>query len=208
MPSKTVCVGMNYLDHIKELGSDIPEEPVLFLKPTTAVIGPCDSIILPAISKRVDYEGELAIVIGKRARHLSEENALDCVFGYTCANDVTARDLQKKDGQWARCKGFDTFLPIGPCIETKLDAGALTIRTMLNGKVEQDSNTNQLLFKIPKLISFITECMTLEPGDVILTGTSSGVGPIASGDTVSVEIEGIGTLENTAVYGYDDKFSR
>ncbi|MCL2057098.1 MAG: fumarylacetoacetate hydrolase family protein [Oscillospiraceae bacterium] len=196
MPSKAVCVGQNYLDHIKEMGNEIPTEPVIFLKPPTSVIGPGDVIVRPAISDRVDYEGELAVVIGKQARHLTQENALGCVLGYTCANDVTARDIQQRDGQWTRGKGFDTFLPLGPCIETEIDPSALAIRTTLNGKIVQDSCTDQLLFKIPMLLSFITAAMTLNPGDVVLTGTSSGVGPMVAGDVVAVEIEGIGRLEN------------
>jgi len=196
LPSKAVCVGQNYLDHIKEMGNEIPDEPVIFMKPPTSVIGPGDTIMRPPISDRVDYEGELAVVIGKQAKDLSEENAFDYVLGYTCANDVTARDLQKKDGQWIRAKGFDTFLPLGPCIETEIDPGALGIRTFLNGEIVQDSCTDQLLFKIPRLLSFITAVMTLEPGDVVLTGTGSGVGAMARGDVVTVEIEGIGRLEN------------
>jgi 2-keto-4-pentenoate hydratase/2-oxohepta-3-ene-1,7-dioic acid hydratase in catechol pathway len=195
-PSKAVCVGENYLDHIREMGHTPPQEPVIFLKPPTAVIGPGDKIIRPAITERMDYEGELAIVIGKTARHIPPGKTKDYIFGYTCANDVTARDIQRRDGQWTRGKGFDTFLPIGPCVETAVDASALPIRTLLNGKVVQSSNTNQLVFGIDRLLCFITEAMTLLPGDVVLTGTSSGVGPMVAGDVVVVEIEGIGRLEN------------
>lgn len=198
-PSKIVCVGQNYMDHIKEMGHTPPEEPVIFLKPPTAVIGPGDVIIRPAISQRVDYEGELAIVIGKRARHIKEGEAASYILGYTCANDVTARDIQRKDGQWTRGKGFDTFLPLGPWIETALDPSALDIRTTLNGKTVQASNTDQLLFGIDRFLCFITAAMTLEPGDVVLTGTSSGVGPMVQGDMVAVEIEGVGRLENKVV---------
>lgn len=195
-PSKAVCVGLNYGDHINEMGDKRPEEPTLFIKPSSAVIGPNDYIVLPEMSARVDYEGELAVVIKDTAKNVSEKDALSYVLGYTIANDVTARDLQSKDGQWTRAKSFDTFLPLGPWIETDLDPSNLDIITYVNGEVRQKSNTKHLIFNVPKLISFISRIMTLNPGDVILTGTPSGVGPLKSGDVVTVEIEGIGELTN------------
>lgn len=199
MPSKAVCVGLNYIDHIEETGATRPEEPVIFIKPSTSVIAPGDAIVHPPITERMDYEGELAVVIGATARNVPESEAERYIFGYTCANDVTARDLQSRDGQWTRAKGFDTFLPLGPWIETDIDPSSLAIRTFLNGKTVQDSNTEHLLFKIPKIISFISSAMTLLPGDVILTGTSSGIGPMKPGDTVTVEIEGLGRLDNPII---------
>ncbi|EIV99355.1 fumarylacetoacetate hydrolase family protein [Thermoanaerobacter siderophilus] len=196
LPTKAICVGLNYRDHIEEMGDKEPEEPTLFIKPSTAVIGPDDFIVIPKMSERVDYEGELAVVIGKRAKNVSEKDALDYVLGYTIANDVTARDLQAKDGQWTRAKSFDTFLPIGPWIVTDLDPSSLDIITYVNDKVKQKSNTRHLIFGVPKLVSFISHIMTLNPGDVILTGTPSGVGPLKPGDVVTIEIEGIGKLTN------------
>lgn len=196
-PSKIVAVGLNYRDHAEEMGSALPEEPRIFLKPGTAVIGHKDIIRYPAhMSSHVDYEGELALVIGKRARNVEENEALDYVFGYTCLNDMTARDLQAKDIQFTRAKGFDTFAPIGPVIETEIDPGDLEISTYLNSERKQHSRTSNLIFKIPKLVSFISKVMTLLPGDVISTGTPSGVEPVKSGDKVDVEIEGIGVLTN------------
>ena len=196
-PSKAVCVGLNYLDHIEESNEKVPESPVIFIKPSTAAIGPDAEILYPSLSKRVDYEGELAIVIGKKATDVKEEDAEKYILGYTCANDVTARDLQPSDGQWSIAKGFDSFLPLGPCIETEVDPLNLAIRTTLNGKTVQNSNTKYLLFKPAMLVSYLSSIMTLLPGDVILTGTSSGIGPMELGDTVSVIIEGIGELRNT-----------
>ncbi|AEM77758.1 fumarylacetoacetate hydrolase family protein [Thermoanaerobacter wiegelii] len=196
LPTKAICVGLNYRDHIEEMGDKEPEEPTLFIKPSTAVIGPDDFIVIPKMSERVDYEGELAVVIGKRAKNVSEKDALDYVLGYTIANDVTARDLQAKDGQWTRAKSFDTFLPIGPWIVTDLDPSSLDIITYVNDEVKQKSNTRHLIFGVPKLVSFISHIMTLNPGDVILTGTPSGVGPLKPGDVVTIEIEGIGKLTN------------
>ncbi|MGB9678855.1 MAG: fumarylacetoacetate hydrolase family protein [Thermoanaerobacteraceae bacterium] len=196
IPTKAVCVGLNYKDHIEEMNDKIPQEPTLFLKPATAVIGNEDQIILPEMSERVDYEGELAIVIGKKAKDVKEEDAKDYIFGYTIANDVTARDLQAKDGQWTRAKSFDTFLPIGPWIVTDLDPSSLDIITYVNDEVKQKSNTRNLIFGVPRLVSYISHIMTLNPGDVILTGTPSGVGPLKHGDTVTIEIEGIGKLTN------------
>jgi len=195
-PSKAVCVGLNYLDHIMESKEEPPKSPVIFMKPSTSVIGPDDVIKYPEMSSRVDYEGELAVVIGKKASKVSESEAFDYIFGYTCANDVTARDLQPTYGQWTIAKGFDTFLPLGPCIATDIEADQLAITVMLNGNLVQNSNTKFLLFKIPMLVSYLSHIMTLLPGDVILTGTSSGVGPMTKGDQIIVEIEKIGKLTN------------
>lgn len=196
-PSKIVCVGLNYHEHARELGMAVPDEPVLFLKPPTSVIGPGEAIIMPGGSNRVDHEAELAIVMGRQARHLREEDALAHVFGFACANDVTARDLQQKDGQWTRAKGFDTFCPVGPWIETTVDLEAgLGVRALVNGEMRQQGNTADMIFQPAKLISFISSVMTLLPGDVILTGTPPGVGPLAHGDEVSVEIDGVGFLLN------------
>lgn len=195
-PGKAVCVGLNYRDHARELGMALPEEPVLFLKPPTAVIGPGEPIIYPDMSRQVDYEAELAVVIKKEARYVREEEATGYILGYTCANDVTARDLQRKDGQWTRAKSFDTFLPLGPYIETDLDPGRQEVSLYLNGERKQHSSTDQLIFPVPSLISFISRIMTLLPGDVILTGTPSGVGPVQPGDVVEVVISGIGRLTN------------
>lgn len=196
-PSKIVAVGLNYRDHAEEMGSALPEEPRIFLKPATAVIGHKDIIRYPShMSSHVDYEGELAIVIGKRARNVEENEALDYVLGYTCLNDITARDLQARDIQFTRAKGFDTFAPMGPVIETEIDPGDLEISTYLNGERKQHSRTSNLIFKIPTIVSFVSKVMTLLPGDVISTGTPSGVGPVKSGDKLDVEIEGIGVLTN------------
>ena len=196
-PSKIICVGLNYFNHARELEMAVPEEPILFLKPPSSVIGAGDAIVTPACSQRVDYEAELALVMGKAARFVSEEDALGHVFGFTCANDVTARDLQKKDGQWTRGKSFDTFCPIGPWIETQVtDENALGVRTVINHEVRQQGNTSEMIFSPRKLVSFISRVMTLLPGDVILTGTPPGVGPIKAGDEVSVEIDQVGFLVN------------
>jgi 2-keto-4-pentenoate hydratase/2-oxohepta-3-ene-1,7-dioic acid hydratase in catechol pathway len=196
-PSKIVCVGRNYAEHAKELGNEAPAtEPIIFLKPPTSLLAPGGTIIRPPQSQRVDYEGELAIVISKRARNISRTGWRDVVLGFTCANDVTARDLQKKDVQFTRGKSFDTFLPIGPEIETDLDPSALRLVTRVNGEVKQNGNTRDMIFKCDFLIEFITAIMTLCPGDVICTGTPAGVGPLSAGDEVEVEIEGIGTLRN------------
>ncbi|MFZ5647685.1 MAG: fumarylacetoacetate hydrolase family protein [Bacillota bacterium] len=197
LPGKAVCVGLNYRAHALELGLDLPEEPVLFLKPSTAVIGPGDFIQYPEMSRRVDYEAELAVVIGASCKNVGVEDAHRYVLGYTCANDVTARDLQQKDGQWTRAKSFDTFLPLGPYIITGIDPGRLDIFLYLNGELKQKSNTADLIFKTGELVSFVSRVMTLYPGDVILTGTPSGIGPMHSGDRVEVMIESLGTLANT-----------
>jgi 2-keto-4-pentenoate hydratase/2-oxohepta-3-ene-1,7-dioic acid hydratase in catechol pathway len=195
-PSKIVCVGRNYAAHAAEHNAEVPSEPMTFLKPPSALIGPGVAIELPANAGRIDHEAELVIVIGRRIRHATRENALDAVLGYTCANDVSARDYQKKDGQWGRAKGFDTFCPLGPWIVTDLDPSDLAIRCTVNDAVQQDSRTSNMVFDVPALITFISSVMTLEPGDIILTGTPAGVSPLSSGDVVRVEIEGIGTLEN------------
>jgi len=195
-PSKIVCIGLNYIDHAKELNMPLPEEPIIFLKPPSAIIGHEDFIELPKQSKRVDYEGELAVIIGKKCKNVSREEALEYVLGYTCFNDVTARDLQRKDGQWTRAKSFDTFAPIGPYVACFKDASNLKIETILNGTVVQSSSTSNLIFDIPTLIEFISSIMTLNRGDVIATGTPAGVGELKSGDVVEVRIENIGVLRN------------
>jgi 2-keto-4-pentenoate hydratase/2-oxohepta-3-ene-1,7-dioic acid hydratase in catechol pathway len=195
-PSKIVALGVNYKSHGEEMSHRLPSEPIIFLKPTTAVIGHQDSIIYPPSSKRVDYEGELGVVIGTLAHNVPKEKAKNFILGYTCFNDVTARDLQAVDKQWTRAKGFDTFAPIGPCIETDLDPGNLALETRLNGVVKQKTSTSELIFPVYELVSFISQVMTLLPGDVIATGTTSGIGPMQPGDIVEVTIEGIGTLRN------------
>jgi 2-keto-4-pentenoate hydratase/2-oxohepta-3-ene-1,7-dioic acid hydratase in catechol pathway len=195
-PRKIVAVGRNYAEHAKELGNEAPSEPIIFLKPSTAVLPPTGLIVRPPQSQRVDFEGELAIVIGKTARNIAAAGWRSVVLGFTCANDVTARDLQKKDVQFTRGKSFDTFCPLGPCVETDLDPSALSLRTRVNGEVKQNGNTRDMVFNCGAIIEFITSVMTLEPGDVILTGTPAGVGPLAAGDRVEVEIEGIGVLQN------------
>lgn len=195
-PSKIVAVGRNYADHAKELGNDAPAEPNIFMKPPTAVLAPGGTIVRPPISQRVDYEGELAIVVGKEAKHVPRAQWREYVLGFTCANDVTARDLQKKDVQFTRAKSFDTFLPLGPHVETDLDPSNLKIQTRVNGEIKQDGSTAEMIFKCDVIFEFITQVMTLLPGDVILTGTPAGVGPLNAGDTVEVEIEGIGVLRN------------
>ena len=200
-PGKIVAVGLNYRDHALEVGLKTPEEPLLFLKPPTAVIGPGEAIHYPSMASQVDYEGELGVVIRKETKNVPPERAAAHILGYTCFNDVTARDLQKKDRQWTRAKGFDTFAPLGPWIETDVDPKHLKLETFLNGELMQSSTTENLIFDCYELVSFISRIMTLMPGDVIATGTPSGIGPIAVGDRVEVVIEGIGTLENTVVQG-------
>jgi len=194
-PSKIVCVGLNYVEHAKELKMKLPDEPILFLKPPSAVIGPGADIVMPESSQRVDYEGELGVVIGKRCKAIAADEAKKHILGYTCFNDVTARDLQQKDGQWTRAKSFDTFAPFGPWIAS-IDPSDADIKTRLNGQIRQSSNTADLIFGVPELIEFISNVMTLEPGDVIATGTPPGVGRLEKGDVVEVEIEGIGVLKN------------
>jgi len=201
LPSKIVALGLNYRDHAEEVKLPIPDKPLLFIKPSTSVIGPGEAILYPKMSKRVDYEAELAVVIGKVAKNVSEERAADYILGYTCLNDVTARDLQPKDGQWTLSKSFDTFSPIGPWIVTDMDPYQLEISSYLNGERRQHSNTKNLIFGPRQLVSFISWAMTLLPGDVIATGTPSGIGPMAIGDQIDVVIEGIGTLSNHVVKG-------
>lgn len=195
-PSKVVCVGLNYKDHAEELKMDIPSEPIIFLKPSTAVIGHLDSIIYPQSSNQLDYEAEMGIVICKEAKGVKSDNAGEFIGGYTVFNDVTARDLQKKDGQWTRAKSFDTFAPVGPCIETDLDPMDQNISLKLNGEVKQISNTRNMIFDVYELVEFISNIMTLKPGDVIATGTPPGVGQMQRGDRVEVEIDDVGVLRN------------
>jgi len=199
LPSKVVALGLNYRAHAEEGGAALPKNPLIFIKPSTSVIGPEDNIVYPPSSTRVDYEGELGVVMKKRTWQVSIEDSLDYVLGYVCLNDVTARDHQRSDVQWARAKGFDTFAPIGPCIETELDLGSAIVETYLNGYLKQRGNTSDLLFSVPEQISFISHVMTLLPGDVIATGTPSGIGPMQPGDVIEIRIEGIGTLRNYVV---------
>ena len=197
-PSKIVCVGRNYAEHAAELGNEVPKEPLLFLKAPSAIITDGASIILPAQSNQVEHEGELAVVIGRECKNLvAAENPLDYVFGYTCLNDVTARDLQKKDIQFTRAKSFDTFCPIGAVIETELDVSDIRVITRVNGVIKQDGRTSQMVFSVPFLISYISHQMTLNSGDIIATGTPSGVSKLSDGDVCEIEIEGIGVLRNT-----------
>ncbi len=201
LPTKVVAVGLNYRSHAREMNMELPEEPMLFMKPSTSVAGPLDAIVYPAMSRRVDYEGELGVVIGKTCSHVTEGQAREYIFGYTCLNDVTARDLQKKDGQFTRAKGFDTFCPIGPCIETELDPACARIETRLNGELRQQASTDDLICPVYRLVSFVSRVMTLLPGDVIATGTPSGIGPMQPGDEVEIAISGIGSLKNRLVAG-------
>ena len=194
--SKVVGIGYNYAAHAAEMARDAPAEPLMFLKPNTAVVGPGDPVFYPKQSSDVHYEGELAVVIGRICRDVSAEDASKVIFGYTVANDVTARDLQAKDGQWSRAKGFDTFCPLGPWIETALDPSNLALTTVLGEETKQDGRTSDMVFSVPAIVEHVSSFMTLLPGDVILTGTPDGVGPMTVGDTVSVTIEGIGTLTN------------
>ncbi|WP_026257030.1 fumarylacetoacetate hydrolase family protein [Actinopolymorpha alba] len=197
--SKVVCVGRNYAEHAAELGNEVPPEPLIFLKPNTSVIGPLDGIVYPRLTSDLHFEGELALVISRICRQVPKERAHDVILGYTCGNDVTARDLQKKDGQWARAKGFDTFCPLGPWIETDLDVSDVELTTTVNGEVRQHGRTSQMIHDVASLIAYVSEFMTLLPGDVLLTGTPAGVGPMRVGDNVSVTIEGIGTLTNRVI---------
>lgn len=200
-PSKILCVGRNYRDHATEMGNEVPKEPLLFLKPPSALLAPNGIVRLPALSQRVDYEGELGIVIGRRCRNLGPaEDPRPYIRGYTIVNDITARDLQKSDGQWTRGKGFDTFCPVGPIVSDEIDPVAgepATVTTRLNGEVRQQGNTRDLIFPIAHLLRYITAAITLEPGDLIPTGTPAGVGPVSAGDRIQVEIDGLGMLENT-----------
>jgi 2-keto-4-pentenoate hydratase/2-oxohepta-3-ene-1,7-dioic acid hydratase in catechol pathway len=197
-PSKIVCVGRNYRDHVKELGHEMPAEPLIFLKPVSALNNPGGVVRMPAASARVDYEGELALVMGRRTRNLKEEAWRQAVRGYTLANDVTARDLQEKDGQWTRAKGFDSFCPVGPVVSDELDPETgLILETLVNRELRQHGSTQDFIFPIPKLLSYISAVMTLEPGDLVLTGTPAGVGPLKAGDCVEITIPGLGVLANT-----------
>jgi 2-keto-4-pentenoate hydratase/2-oxohepta-3-ene-1,7-dioic acid hydratase in catechol pathway len=198
-PSKLVCVGRNYAEHAAELGNEVPPEPLIFLKPPTTVIGPDEPVVYPAISQKVDHEGELALMIGTRCRNLSEEQAASVIYGYTVANDVTARDLQRADGQWTRGKGFDTFAPIGPWIDTDFDPANKAVRCLVNGDVRQDGNTALLIYSIARVLAHVTRFMTLEAGDLILTGTPAGVGGVQPGDVMTVEVEGLGELRNPVI---------
>lgn len=197
-PSKVVCIGRNYAAHAAELGNEVPPEPLIFLKAPSSIIGPEATIVLPPQSERVEHEGELALVIGTRCRHLTEQNAMAAVLGYTCANDVTARDIQRRENQWGRGKNFDTFCPIGPWIVTadEFDPVAVRVTCTVNGEVRQDGTTDLLIYPLTRLLCDITAVMTLEPGDMILTGTPAGVGTLVAGDIVEVTVEGIGTLRN------------
>jgi 2-keto-4-pentenoate hydratase/2-oxohepta-3-ene-1,7-dioic acid hydratase in catechol pathway len=199
LPSKVVCIGKNYADHVTEMGGAAPADPVVFLKPSTSVVGPGDAIVLPRNSERVDHEAELGIVVGRLCREVPRARALDVVLGYTCGNDVTARDHQAADGQWTRGKSHDTFCPIGPWIETDMDASDVVVQARVDGELRQDGRTSLLLHDIPAVIEWVTAFMTLLPGDVILTGTPAGVGPITAGQTVSVTVGGVGTLTNPVV---------
>jgi 2-keto-4-pentenoate hydratase/2-oxohepta-3-ene-1,7-dioic acid hydratase in catechol pathway len=198
-PSKLVCVGRNYAEHAAELGNEVPPEPLIFLKPPSSVIGPEAAVVYPAISQRVDHEGELALVIGERCRNLSEEDAPRVVYGYTVANDVTARDLQRSDGQWTRGKGFDTFAPVGPWIDTDYDPANKAVRCLVNDEVRQDGNTSLLIYSIGRVLAHVTRFMTLEAGDLVLTGTPAGVGAVQPGDVMTVEVEGLGRLRNPVI---------
>jgi 2-keto-4-pentenoate hydratase/2-oxohepta-3-ene-1,7-dioic acid hydratase in catechol pathway len=197
LPSKVLAIGRNYAAHAKELGHDLPERPLIFLKPSTSVIGTRDAIRLPADSDQVEHEAELALVIGRVAKDVPREKAMDVIFGYTCANDVTARDQQREDGQFTRAKGYDSFCPIGPWIQTVFDPSEVRVRCLVNERTTQDGNTRDMIFDIPTIVSFMSHVMTLVPGDIILTGTPEGVSKIVDGDTVTVAIEGIGALVNS-----------
>jgi 2-keto-4-pentenoate hydratase/2-oxohepta-3-ene-1,7-dioic acid hydratase in catechol pathway len=196
MPSKIVCVGLNYRDHALETGKALPSEPLIFIKPGTAVIGPGDAIRLPPGVGRIDHEAEVGVVIGRRAHRVPRARAWDYILGLTCVNDVTARDLQKKDSQYTRCKGFDTFAPIGPCVAAGLNGEARAVEGWVNAERRQSSTTGHLIFPIDHLVEFVTFVMTLEPGDIISTGTPEGIGPIVAGDTVTIKVEGVGELKN------------
>jgi len=198
-PSKIVCVGRNYREHAKELGNEVPADILIFLKPPSSLLAPEGKVVMPQLSSRVDYEGELAVVIGRKCRNATENEALSFVRGYTCANDVTARDLQKSDGQWTRGKGFDTFCPVGPFVSDEVKPQALDLETRVNGEVRQKGNTGDFIFPLPSVIRYISSVMTLLPGDLILTGTPAGVGPLKEDDRVEVSISGLGTLTNFVV---------
>lgn len=198
-PSKAICVGLNYRRHAAELNLDVPDEPVIFMKPTTSMMGPFDDVVYWPIINRLDYEAELVVVMGKKARDIKPEEASDYIFGYTVGNDVTARDLQQRDGQWTRAKSFDTFLPFGPSIVTGIDPSNLKVQAILNGEIMQAGDTSDFIFTIPYIVSYISKVMTLLPGDIIMTGTPEGVGPMQDGDTIEVNIEQIGRIVNKVV---------
>ena len=204
LPSKVIGIGKNYVDHAREMGGEAPATPVMFLKPSTAVIGDGDPIVFPPQSRQVEYEGELAVVIGRLAREVPHDRAAEAILGYTCANDVTARDLQRSDGQWTRAKGFDSFAPLGPWIVTDVDVSDVVIQTRLDGEVVQSGRTSQMVHSVAEIVAFVSETMTLLPGDVILTGTPAGVGPIRGGQRVSVSVAGVGTISNPVV-GNDEE---
>jgi len=193
-PSKVVCIGRNYAAHAKELGHEVPKEPLLFLKAPSAIIGPNESIVLPRESARVEHEAELGVVIGARAKDVPADRAHLYIFGYTCVGDITARDLQKSDGQWSRAKGFDTFCPVGPWVETSLDPADVRVSCSVNDAVRQDGRTSMMMFNVPTLIAYISRMMTLEPGDLVVTGTPEGVGPLVNGDKLAIDVEGVGSL--------------
>jgi len=199
VPSKIVCVGRNYAEHAKELGNEVPAEPTIFLKPPSSLLGSSGVIAYPRLTQRLDYEGELGVVIGRRARNVKSADAPIYIRGYTCVNDVTARDLQRKDGQWTRGKGFDTFCPVGPCLvpRDEVDPASLRVRTFVNGEKKQDAPISEMMFRVDDIIAYVSAFMTLEPGDLIATGTPSGVGPMQPGSRVRIEIDGVGVLENT-----------
>ncbi|HIZ76544.1 MAG TPA: fumarylacetoacetate hydrolase family protein [Firmicutes bacterium] len=198
VPTKAICIGLNYRDHAKEMQVQAPKEPVFFMKPSSSVIGSGERIMYPKeLVTQIDFEGELAVVMGKTARYVPEEKAASMILGYTIANDVTARNLQPKSGQWTISKSFDTFLPVGPWVETKIDPRDLAIETTVNGEIRQQSSTSEMIFSIPRIVSYLSKVMTLNPGDLILTGTPAGVGSMDVGDVVRVSIEGLGYLENT-----------
>jgi 2-keto-4-pentenoate hydratase/2-oxohepta-3-ene-1,7-dioic acid hydratase in catechol pathway len=199
LPSKLICVGKNFAAHAAEFDSEVPEEPLLFLKPSTSVLGPGDSIKLLPISKRIDYEGELAVVFGRLSKDVRSEDAAKVILGYTCANDVTLRDLQRMDDQWARAKGFDGSCPLGPWIETEVDPNDVFVQTRLNGEVVQHASTEEMNFGVATLVEYITSFMTMLPGDVLLTGTPAGVGKLSAGDVVEVEVDGVGALRNEVI---------
>jgi len=200
IPTKIVCVGRNYREHASELGNEVPPEPLIFLKPPSAIIAPDEPIVMPSISKRVDYEGEIAVIMGRACSHLEEgDDVKPYIAGFTCLNDVTARDLQKSDGQWTRGKGFDTFCPFGPVLETALDLNAASVETFLNGVRKQSGRASEMMFSVDVIIRWISRVMTLQPGDVIATGTPSGVGPVQAGDVVEVVVAGVGTLRNPVI---------
>ncbi|HTW64139.1 MAG TPA: fumarylacetoacetate hydrolase family protein [Bryobacteraceae bacterium] len=202
VPSKIVCVGRNYAEHAKELGNEVPPEPTIFLKPPSSLLGSGGVIVYPRLTERLDYEGELGVVIGRRARNVKASDASDYILGYTCVNDVTARDLQRKDGQWTRGKGFDTFCPVGPCIVPRgeVDLHSLRVQTIVDGEKKQDAPVAEMIYSVDDIIAYISAFMTLEPGDLIATGTPSGVGPVQPGSHIRISIDGVGVLENTVAF--------